>query len=363
MIFFPAFPIQSDCQIVKSDMTDEQKVKFAVEQMELNQQDLKDVKGKGAKIAIIDLIGTKGDKGFHCKHKAFDGIITEDDVKWFKKKNFKDATNHATVCAGIAVGKPYKGKFIRNGKFFELKYEGGVAPKAKASIFLIERDSDCFLDALEEVERGGFDVVSISLNYPGNCEREDVPLQDRRKLDEIRQTISRLSNSTVIVISAGNSGRVQGVLFPANIKDKVISVGGYHEFGRELPFAPDNVSINGYGQVCAPATGSQRGYLTRMFSPDASDVLLEWSTGTSMAAPAIAGLICLFIQCAMDKDDLEEAAKQDFLRLIKQKDNMMRILKETIDDQQQIKPANTLRAILKKSSFKEWFDEISAKEN
>ncbi len=70
-------------------MTDEQKVKFAVEQMELNQQDLKDVKGKGAKIAIIDLIGTKGDKGFHCKHKAFDGIITEDGCQVVQKEKFQ----------------------------------------------------------------------------------------------------------------------------------------------------------------------------------------------------------------------------------------------------------------------------------
>ncbi len=328
-------------------MTDEQKVKFAVEQMDLNQQDLKDINGKGTKIAIIDFIGTKGDKGFHCKHKAFDGTITEDDIKCFKKQKFKDVSNHVTMCAGIAVGKPFKGKFLQNGRYFKQDYEGGVAPGAKASIFLIERDLDCFLDALKAVQSGNFDVVSISLGHKQKGEGEGLPEDYQKQLDNIREAIIKLGDSTHIVISAGNYGRVKGVLFPANIEEKVISVGGFNEFGRKLDYTPDCVSFTGYGEVCAPAGPATN--------------LLQWATGTSMATPAIAGLICLFIQCAKEgKYPNGEDDRKDVLQRIKQKDNMLRILKKTINDEEQVKPAEILRAIKKLPDFKIWFDEMTS---
>ncbi len=167
----------------------------------------------------------------------------------------KDATNHATVCAGIAVGKPFDGYFIKNGKTVPMKYEGGVTPEAKAKIFLMH-NIDSFLQALSKIGKE-FDVVSISLG----CKTNGLP-------NVLTQQFAQLSKSKLVVVSAGNYGPVEGVLFPANL-DEVISVGCLDKFGNPLNYAPKCVDISCYGEVNAPAS-------------DSNDGLLRWATGTSM---------------------------------------------------------------------------------
>ncbi len=77
-----------------------------------------------------------------------------------------------------------------------------------------------------------------------------------------------------------------------------------------------------------------------------------------MAAPAMAGLICLFIQCAKEGKYVSDEDKEDVLRRIKQKKNMMCILKKTINEKNQVKPAALLKKALKAENFKQWFDHI-----
>ncbi len=324
----------TDYQVKVTEMSYEQKEKVTVRQMDLLDDKIKKIKGKGTSIAILDMVGTKGDKGFHTLHRAFKDNIYSKDVSCVGCSSAdKDATNHATVCAGIAVGKPFDGYFIRNGKTVPMKYEGGVAPEAKAKIFLMH-NIDSFLQVLSKIGEEEFDVVSISLG----CKTNGLP-------NVLTQQFVQLSKSKLVVVSAGNYGPVKGVLFPANL-DEVISVGCLDEFGDPVNYAPKCVDISCYGEVNAPASDGMNG-------------LLQWATGTSMAAPAIAGLICLFIQCAKEGTYLSEEDKADVLYRIKQKKNMVCILdKTTQNKEKQVKPAALLEEASKAENFKKWFDDI-----
>ncbi len=56
-------------------MSDKQKERVTVRQMDLLDDKIKKIKGNGTSIAILDMVGTKGDKGFHTLHGAFKGNI------------------------------------------------------------------------------------------------------------------------------------------------------------------------------------------------------------------------------------------------------------------------------------------------
>ncbi len=329
---FTDIEFQTDYDGSLTEMNDKQRKKFTVKQMGLlDDFNLKDIKGRGTSIAIIDMIGKRGTKGFHTLHEAFRGKIFSGDIKCFKRKNYEDTANHATVCAGIAVGQPFKGYCIKSGKTVSINYKGGVAPEAKAKIFLIEKNYG-FLEALSEIQKENFDVVSISLGSEISNARSDIT----KKLQD-------LSKSALVVVSAGNNGTVEDVLYPANL-DEVISVGSYTEFGKEAQYSPDDADICCYGDVNAPASDDKHG-------------LLQWATGTSMAAPAIAGLICLFIQCAKEGKYSPQDSKEDVIQQMKQKKYMMDILNETLVKKKKVKPAKLLDEALRTENFKRWFDD------
>ena len=208
-----------------------------------------------------------------------------------------------------------------------------MAPEANAKIFLIDTTSyKSFLGALVSIEQEKkYDVISISLGYP----KGDVHELIKNKLIE-------LSASTLIVVSAGNYGSVKGVVPPASLKE-IISVGCLDKFGNPVKYSPTLVDIYCYGEVCAPASDHLHG-------------LIQWATGTSMAAPAIAGLICLIMQCANNGKYLNFHDKKDVLRRIKQKENMLCLLKSTDVEPNQVKPANLLNEAYHAKNFKAWFD-------
>ena len=323
---------------------------FTVTQMELLKNIPPELKGKGANIAIIDSTDYIPPNGFHDGHQTFSCrwnkefeavLVTNKTITVF------DKTFHATICAGIAVGEPFKGYyFTMDGKRESINYKGGVAPEANAKIFLIDTHDDlAFLGALESIERETkYDVISISLGYP-EC---DTP-------KDIRKQLIKLSASTLIVVSAGNYGSVKGVIPPANLKE-VISVGSLEKFGNRDKSSPTLVDISCYGEVCAPATDIS-GISDDIDISDIPNGLVQWAAGTSMAAPAIAGLICLIMQIAKNEEKyLSPDDREYVLRQIKEKRNMLRLLKKTVTLDNQVKPAVLLNEAFVANNFKEWFD-------
>ena len=186
------------------EMNKKQINKFTVVQMDL----LDDIKGKGTSIAILDMIGTKGNKGFHTSHKAFCGNITSEDITCYVINGIQDSTNHATNCAGIAVGKPFTGYYKRNNENVPMNYEGGVAHEAKAKIFLIDHN-DGVLQALSKIDEEEIDVVLMSLGWHPRDLVNDL----------ITQELIELSKSKLVVVSTGNYSPVEGVMSHADLNE------------------------------------------------------------------------------------------------------------------------------------------------
>ena len=332
--------LKSDWNPEKTTIDDSNEDIFTVTQMGLFDNIPPTLKGEGANIAIIDGIGkirTDGfpTNGFHIEHQTFSCRPTKQIATALVANNLSvvDDTFHATKCAGIAIGEPFEGFATMGNTTRPITYKGGVAPEANAKIFLIDtRDELAFLRALVIIEQENcFDVISISLGYPKG---------DAHEL--IKNKLIELSATTLIVVSAGNRGSAKGVLPPANLKE-VISVGSLEEFGNPAKSSPTLVDISCYGEVCAPATHAHNG-------------LIQWATGTSMAAPAIAGLICLIMQCAKHGKYSSSDNKEYVLRQIKEKQNMLCLLKKTVTPDNQVKPAELLKEAFGAKNFKVWFD-------
>ena len=328
--------LKSDWNPEKTTIDDSKQDIFTVTQMGLFDNIPPTLKGEGANIAIIDGIGNIRPDGFHIEHQTFSCRPTKQitTTRVANNQTLVDYTFHATKCAGIAIGEPFEGFATMGNTIRPIAYKGGVAPEANAKIFLIDlSDESTFLRALENIEQENcFDVISISLGYP----KGDAQGQIKNKLIE-------LSATTLIVVSAGNGGSAKGVLPPANLKE-VISVGSLEEFGNPAKSSPTLVDISCYGEVCAPATHAH------------NNGLIQWATGTSMAAPAIAGLICLIMQCAKHGNYSPSDNKEYVLRQIKEKQNMLRLLKKTVTPDNQVKPAELLKEAFGAENFKVWFD-------
>lgn len=157
------------------------------------------INGSGTKIAIMDSI-----QGFNDTHEAF--LVEKEGKRVCKIKctefrglSCKPRYNHGTVCVGIAVGEPFT-RFTRDleGKIINsesLEYPGGVAPKAKADLFLVALgDPNAFHTALDEIIKGKYHVLSMSFgSYTEDAEAE-------KKLAQLKR------DGTVLVAAAGNDG-------------------------------------------------------------------------------------------------------------------------------------------------------------
>ena len=268
----------------------------------------KGIKGNGISLAIIDSYDadTSVNGGFQKEHATFRNSELKiiDMTDEISKANCK-TSSHALTSVAIAVGNGFEGCywFKSSGDNKNLDYPGGIAPLAKCTVLLVnhkDEDSKSLNEALKYVIDKKFDVVSMSFGKP--------------EKDYLKTHIKDLSKTnTVIVAAAGNSGGWLGVMNPAAYKD-VISVGSWNTMLKISSFSPppEDVDVHFYGELMVPHR-------------DATKKFLKFCTGTSIAAPGIAGAICLILQCA-------KKHKLDLSR-VKQKVTLLNILKDmTIDD-------------------------------
>lgn len=235
------------------------------EAWELERLDKYEFDGTGTAIAILD---TAIHHACPIKVRAQINCISQDN------RNFSTpSVNHGTICAAIAAGS-HNFDRIEN-----IVIPRGVAPGAKVDIYRIADDhtfctNDSVLTALNQIiERMStcrVDVVSIS--YKLNKDDENV--------NSIRDKITELTDMGVVVVAAtGNRGLYQSCPAIPACFDNVISVGALDGFGEKSKFNPD-VPIDVY----APGELS--------FPP------LDEMYGTSLATPAIGGIVLLLKQLA-----------------------------------------------------------------
>lgn len=221
--------------------------------------------GSGIRVAIID-------GAVDVNHKDLKENISKDryDATSDKKVlTFDNANFHGTHCAGI-VGA------IRNNNIQVC----GVAPDSEIVPIRVEVDEQDFPihanRAIEWAWKNDVDVISISWGCTENSKIKNA----------INNALSkgRDGKGCVVVTSAGNNGNGNGnISFPGNFNHEVITVGAIMNNGKRYSAS----SYGDYMFVCAP------GYEILSTVPDNK---IEKASGTSMAAPHVAGVAALILE-------------------------------------------------------------------
>lgn len=263
------------------------KVNFARRFWKIDEKDddVSALKGKDIVIAILDT-------GIKRRHRAFIGrILSKHSLNFISGKkndhNIEDDCGHGTSCAGIAVGNQFK----RTGQDIpadQVIFQGGVAPEAKLIVCKVaeckdKRDKKPHY-SIQAIESALQHICSLPLRVHVvfmSFHIRGIPRQS------LQQKINALTDQgTICVAAAGNYGAEseRPIACPA-ICQNVIAVGAHNHQGKQINLSSDDnkVCCLALGKnVCAPTIGGNEA--------------LANNDGTSLAAPAVAGLIALIIE-------------------------------------------------------------------
>jgi subtilisin family serine protease len=227
--------------------------------------------GQGVNIYIID-------SGVEIEHKLFGGRARNSNKCYTSADGecFKDTYGHGTSVAGCAAGKLFgtaQGANIINVKTF---YSFTKRTPQTDPSDILEALKDILDEHLANVENPppGFrgSVINMSLG------------QDSRGAKSIRNAIEKLYIAGVPVVTAAGNGRGKGIIadnvWPCNMN--TICVGGINQ-----KYEQDWYSNTG-GNVTVLAPGS--GIMT--LDTNGRTIV---TTGTSFAAPLVAGVLATFI--------------------------------------------------------------------
>ena len=228
--------------------------------------------GRGITLAVVD-------SGIEASHPAFGNIFEFQD---FTGDIFKtESCDHGTLCAGIACGKSFKYYLYPNKEEKDRDdFPPGVAPNTNLVICKALGDNtnniNAIVKALQWLRGKNVDVVSFSLgtlNFNA----------------DIAQAITELIvyDKVIIVCAASNEGHrySQPICFPARL-GHVLCIGSHGPHGKPSAFSPVGQDID----FLAPGEG--------VAGPSSSiyNHHVRVDSGTSYAAPAVAGLICLVFE-------------------------------------------------------------------
>lgn len=223
--------------------------------------------------------------------------------------SYEDEDGHGTLCAGIACGDEI-------GNSIPIKCRG-VAPEATLLIWKAYKEANDDIDTeslatelekMADVCMDGYpDVVVISCGTLSNNE-------------QIYDAIKDLNNKHIIVVcSVGNYGANEPkITYPAGY-DETIAVGAHGRDGHECRFS----SVERPGNYIFLALGEN------VVGPDLKKSLTR-RTGTSFAAPAVGGLICLLLQAF--RETCEKSNEELLYYKIKSNHVMKQILRKLSDD-------------------------------
>ena len=244
---------------------------------QIDQIHAQNITGENVTVAVVD-------SGIDSSHPAFTSkIINSED--YTNTSNTNDEIGHGTMCAGIICGNSFKYSKNPNeyneGESLET-FPPGIAPNANLLVYKVFADSmngssDTVYKALEHIATRSdinIDIVCLSL---GSL-LFSLPIA--------KAITSLISKGVIVVCAASNHGNkfLQTIDFPARL-GHVLSIGSHGPNGKATSFSPVGQQIDflapGEG-IAAPCSIPYHHYITT-------------ESGTSYAAPAVVGLICLLL--------------------------------------------------------------------
>lgn len=235
------------------------------------------VNGSGVTIAVLDT-------GIDSNHPDLDDLDNDDstdDPKVILEASFidfdEDGLNdtspmgdhfHGTHVAGIAAGNGLlkgvaPGATLMNGKVLDANFGGRTSWIVKGMDWAIQN---------------GADIISMSLGgLPG----------DASPLFEAAANAA-WSNGTIVVASAGNDGPSPGTISSPGLESRTITVGASNIYNDVGFFSSRGPALT--GTVDPDITAPGRGILS--LKPKGGYIT---ASGTSMAAPAVSGVLALLI--------------------------------------------------------------------
>ncbi|XP_057750293.1 subtilisin-like protease SBT6.1 [Arachis stenosperma] len=232
--------------------------------------------GAKVKMAIFDT-------GIRADHPHFRNI--KERTNWTNEDTLNDNLGHGTFVAGVIAGVDAECL--------------GFAPDTEIYAFRVFTDAQVsytswFLDAFNYAIATNMDVLNLSIGGPDYL---DLPFVE--KIWEIT------ANNIIMVSAIGNDGPLYGTLNNPADQSDVIGVGGIDYSDHIASFSSRGMSTwelpHGYGRVKPDIVAYGRDIMGSKISKGCKSL-----SGTSVASPVVAGVVCLLVSIipASDRKDI-----------------------------------------------------------
>ncbi|ERM98579.1 hypothetical protein AMTR_s00109p00040520 [Amborella trichopoda] len=232
----------------------------------------KGYKGGKVKMAIFDT-------GIRANHPHFRNI--KERTNWTNEDTLNDNLGHGTFVAGVIAGQDTECL--------------GFAPDTEIYAFRVFTDAQVsytswFLDAFNYAIATGIDVLNLSIGGPDYL---DLPFVEK---------VWELTANNIIMVSAiGNDGPLYGTLNNPADQSDVIGVGGIDYDDHIASFSSRGMSTwelpHGYGRVKPDIVAYGRDIMGSKISTGCKSL-----SGTSVASPVVAGVVCLLVSVIPEED-------------------------------------------------------------
>ncbi|KHG22017.1 Membrane-bound transcription factor site-1 protease [Gossypium arboreum] len=221
--------------------------------------------GAKVKMAIFDT-------GIRADHPHFRNI--KERTNWTNEDTLNDNLGHGTFVAGVIAGEDAECL--------------GFAPDTEIYAFRVFTDAQVsytswFLDAFNYAIATNMDVLNLSIGGPDYL---DLPFVE--KVWEIT------ANNIIMVSAIGNDGPLYGTLNNPADQSDVIGVGGIDYSDHIASFSSRGMSTweipHGYGRVKPDVVAYGREIMGSKISTGCKSL-----SGTSVASPVVAGVVCLLV--------------------------------------------------------------------